>query len=434
MLNIFKRGLRFEITAGIFFRVLAIICSLISMPIMLKLVENNYLGIWFTIVGILQWVTLFDFGITSGARNKIAKLRANGNHKEIQKVVSETYASLMVVTAFVCFILVLGAVYLPISSIIGNLTQEELTIRSVLVIAIVSVGINFVFSFSYQIYAAYEQPLYFSLSGFLISFIFLVLITINLVFNFTGIYIILFSYVFSLLISNFAITFKLFIDKPEIKPNLNFFSPNFTSGEASFGIKIFVIQICALVLFTTIKLVVSWQLGPSEVVVFEAGFRLISVIILFHTIVMNSYWSTFTVAYERSEWEKIRGVMVRLMYLMIPIIFFSVAYVFMAPWFIELWMGKDIVASDSVYLSLAIFMVLSCWSNIFAYFVNGIGRVTPQMYSAVFAAIINIPLSILLINTFNLGLSGAIYSTCISLLFFSVIGPVQVISLLKGKV
>jgi len=43
---------------------------------------------------------------------------------------------------------------------------------------------------------------------------------------------------------------------------------------------------------------------------------------------------------------------------------------------------------------MGVYVIIATWSNIYAYFVNGIGEIKIQMYSSIIAAVINIPLSV----------------------------------------
>jgi len=90
------------------------------------------------------------------------------------------------------------------------------------------------------------------------------------------------------------------------------------------------------------------------------------------------------------------------------------------------------VATDSLYLLFALFVVLSVWSNVFAYFVNAVNKLNVQLSTAVIAALMNIPLSIFFVKYLELGLQGIILATILSLSIFALFGPIQVYKLLKG--
>jgi Na+-driven multidrug efflux pump len=58
---------------------------------------------------------------------------------------------------------------------------------------------------------------------------------------------------------------------------------------------------------------------------------------------------------------------------------------------------------------------VSTWNNIYAMFLNGINETRLQLYMAVIAMIINIPLAIYFVKWLGLGLSGVVLATVISL-------------------
>ncbi len=66
-------------------------------------------------------------------------------------------------------------------------------------------------------------------------------------------------------------------------------------------------------------------------------------------------------------------------------------------------------------------------------FINGVGKIKLQMYYAIFAMIINIPVSILFAKTLNMGSAGVILGTCVSIFVGSVFAPIQSIKILKGN-
>ena len=69
----------------------------------------------------------------------------------------------------------------------------------------------------------------------------------------------------------------------------------------------------------------------------------------------------------------------------------------------------------------------------FAYFVNAINKLQLQLYTSVVAALINIPLSIYLVKSLELGLEGVVLATVISLSIFAVLAPIQVFKIIYGK-
>jgi Na+-driven multidrug efflux pump len=63
--------------------------------------------------------------------------------------------------------------------------------------------------------------------------------------------------------------------------------------------------------------------------------------------------------------------------------------------------------------------------------VNGLGLVKPQVYTSLFAMIINIPLVFLFTKYFDFGVSGVVIATCISLSFGGIVLPFQIRSIFR---
>jgi Na+-driven multidrug efflux pump len=66
-------------------------------------------------------------------------------------------------------------------------------------------------------------------------------------------------------------------------------------------------------------------------------------------------------------------------------------------------------------------------------FLNGIGKIKLQMWLFVFAALINIPLSVIFVKYLYFGVTGVILATCTSLLILSIAMPIQAYKVLKNK-
>ena len=85
----------------------------------------------------------------------------------------------------------------------------------------------------------------------------------------------------------------------------------------------------------------------------------------------------------------------------------------------------------SVFMGL--FAIISTWNNIFAYFINGVGKIKLQMYYGIIAMLINIPISIFFAKNLGMGSAGVILGTCVSLLFGFIFGPIQCWRIINNK-
>src|SRR5690606_24601974 len=86
----------------------------------------------------------------------------------------------------------------------------------------------------------------------------------------------------------------------------------------------------------------------------------------------------------------------------------------------------------SMNLMACLFVSISVMGRPYNTFVNGIGRVRLQLYSAVISIIITIPLAILFAKTLNLGAAGVVLATVCTTLPTTLLWRIQYKKILAG--
>ena len=86
-----KNNLKLSVAANACIKVLALIVSLISTPIMMSFFSNDaVLGAWFTVLSVLNWISFFDFGIGNGLRNDLTYALSKGDSERGRVVISSS--------------------------------------------------------------------------------------------------------------------------------------------------------------------------------------------------------------------------------------------------------------------------------------------------------------------------------------------------------
>ena len=96
-----------------------------------------------------------------------------------------------------------------------------------------------------------------------------------------------------------------------------------------------------------------------------------------------------------------------------------------------LWIGSEITVPLGVSFVMAAYVIIYAWCNIYSVFLNGVGIIGLQLYSAIFGSLINIPLSIYLGKT--IGVAGVILSSTILLLISAIWAPIQFNKIVKNE-
>ena len=76
----------------------SLIISVVLLPLYLRFFgDQTVLGIWYTILSILNWVVLFDLGLGQGLRNQLPVFIEKNNQKGIRDSISTTYILMSII-------------------------------------------------------------------------------------------------------------------------------------------------------------------------------------------------------------------------------------------------------------------------------------------------------------------------------------------------
>lgn len=152
---------------------------------------------------------------------------------------------------------------------------------------------------------------------------------------------------------------------------------------------------------------------------------------MMHSLLMTTFWSSFTEAHSLGDWGWLSNRVRQLQWLTLVVLLGSSAVAVLSPWIIEHWLTTQQVGSFGLYISFAILTTISAWSNVFAYFLNGVGDTKLQLRTSIFALAIHLPSCYLFSEVLGLGLTGINLGTIASLSLFAISGPVYVSRLLR---
>jgi O-antigen/teichoic acid export membrane protein len=416
---------------GLVLRFGAVAATFLATPLMLRLLGSQQFGVWLVLLSVFQWITLFDLGVAAGARNEIARAAATQDHERVRSAVTTGwfYVVLISLALFVLVALVLALT--PAQQWLASQVFRGVDPGAALWLVVAGACISFAAGYVQSVYAALERPSAFSLVSLGINGGFLALLGVAYLLQLDRMVHIAVLYLLAIVGSNVWLIARFYIQFPQYRPRLGALDHRLRSSILGFGVRLFIIQVAALVIFTTSRLMASMLLGPQSVVVYDAGFKVFSLVTMIHTLVMATLWSSFTQAYERREIAWIRRSLLRLVQSMVPLALGCAVLAALSPWFIGLWLGTSQVGEPLFYALFAVVTVLSCWSNIFAYFLNGIGNTRVQLLSAGAAGLVNLPATYFFTQTAGFGLSGILLGTLVSVSFFSVLGPLHVLHVLK---
>ena len=414
---------------------LSILIQFLLIPLTLDYLNPTKYGIWLTLSAVIGWLGFFDIGLGNGLRNKLTEALALNDLKLAKNYISTTYAILfLIITCVLIFFLVINP-YLNWSKILNTTPEMAGELSWIAVIVFTFFSVRFVLNLIGVVFSANQLPIYndaFTLLGNLIALISIFIITkisqgsllfISISYSAAPVLILIF-------VSLYFFNGKFKSIKPSFKAiNLKYYKPLI-----GLGLKFFILQISVLVIFSTDNMIITQILGPAEVTPYNIAFKYFSIPILFFSIIMSPFWSAFTDAMTKNDMNWIKKSISKLIKTWILVVVIGVVFLIaISGYFYSIWVGDKVYIPVLLSIFMGLYAIIMTWNNIFTFLINGIGKIKLQMYYGIIGMIINIPLSIFFAKNLEMGSSGVILGTCISLFFGTVFGPIQVFKIIKGN-
>ena len=354
--------------------------SLLVMPAYMRYFQSQaVLGMWFTIVQLLNWIMLLDFGIGGGLRNKIVEPLQKGNKDRVIELTSAAYIS---VASIVLVLIVLQHFVVDALNwyTILGLPQSEIsesTLKKMVHILVIGVCIRFFSVLICHVLYALQKAV---LPGF-INLISSALIMLYLLFakpTNSETDIVVLAYVNSIANNLPALIATVWVFATVLKgmwPRISAFTKNATNEVLGTGGMLFYLQIIIMVLFNVKELYISWFVGSEAVVEYQIYYKLIGMIGGLFTLALSPVWSAVTKALVEKKEEWIRSLYRKGMEL---IAIFGIAQIILVvamPMIVKIWLGESAIAVSRVYAILfCIYNLIYMWMMLNYNFACGMGR------------------------------------------------------------
>jgi O-antigen/teichoic acid export membrane protein len=417
---------RKNIFFSFFFKGLSIIISLLLVPLTIQYINPTRYGIWLTLTSIISWISFFDVGFGNGLRNKFDEAIAKGKYKLARIYLSTTYAILSIIIGGVLIVFLLINPFLNWSAILNTDPSMAGELSALALVVFAFFCIQFVLQLIVTVMIANQQPARGSLINFLGNFFSLILVYILT--RTTSGNLVAMGSVLSLAPVVVLAFFTYWLYKHNYRkysPALRFVNFKFAGGLMDLGLKFFIIQLSAILLFQTNNIIISQLMGPEHVTPYNIAFKYFGSAQMIFVIILSPFWSAYTDAYVRKDLNWIKRTTRKLVRCWVFLLILVLVMLLISPFVYDKWVGDSVHVSKELSLACAIYVMIICWSSIFVNFVNGVGKIKLQLIFSIFISFINIPLSLLLITKTGMGILGLVYSNCICLAAGAILITIQ---------
>ncbi len=413
---------------------LGMLIGFIYFPLSLDYLGAVKFGIFLTLLSIVDWFLNFDIGIGLGLRNKFGESVAHNDDEKAKRYVSTAYFGLGAIVSVLTVVLLVLNYTLPWTNwlnIAPDLADEVRTLGAIIIIAF---GIQFIARNIYEIFYALQKMAYVEIFLLLSKALFLILIII--IPFIVPDSLLLFGTAKSLTFALVPLTVGLYFFRQKFskyRPYLKHVRLDYFKDLFSLGIKFFLIKISMLVIHQTNNILIASFVSLEGVPKYEAAYKYLSIFMMLFVILNNQLWPSNIEAYAKGELDWMKKSMRTVMKIWVGTIFLALLMVTISPYIYELWLGENLEIPMAISAVVAISICLTTWVNMFNIVTNGTGKIKLQMYSWIFAAIINIPASLFFVQVLDLGVVGIVLGTITSLLPVAILSPIQVSKILAKK-
>ena len=407
----------------------SIFLGMFTVPLTLGYVNNETYGLWLTISSMISWMSYFDIGINNGLKNNLAAAFAKNDFELGKRLVSTTYAVLILIFIPIMVVLLFVVQFIDLDSILNISSGSVRGLRLTVCITISYFCIQFILSTLNVILLADQKPADSSfriLCTQLFSIIIIYLLTLTTKGNL--VYLCLAS-TFAPLLILFLFNVVLFSGRyKKIAPNIKYINFSLVPTLMNWGIKFFIIQIAVLIQFQLTNFLIMRFYGPSDVTEYNVAQKYFSMLFMVWNIIITPLWVATTDAFVREDFIWIRNALKK--YLKLTLVFLSLGILmfFVSPLFFKLWLHDTVMVSKGLSFWLLVYYFVQIFASVFVIVLNGCGVLKTQTITSIISPFVFL-LVFFLLKGYGVGFYSVLIASIVANFNGIVIAPIQCLQL-----
>jgi O-antigen/teichoic acid export membrane protein len=395
--------------------------SVLALPLAVRYLGAERFGIWATVSSTVLFLNLLDLGIAATLTNRIAHAYATGDQVDAARYVSNAIALSATIAGGAAMVLLnlWGRIDIPrLLNVPSTVPDREVNATVAVAVTLVLTGIPA--SLASRIFAGYQEVHRGN-----------AVVGAATVGNFAGLVIgialhasmpVLFGLAFGWTAAfNLGALVTLVVwSKPWLRPHISFLRWSDVRELLGSGSGFFLVQLAGVVVFSSDNLVLSHYLGPAEVTPYNVTWRLAGFAVVAEGLLFPALWPAYAEAFARRDLEWIRRTFGMTMRATVALTAtFAVVLVLAGQTLIRWWAGNSAVPSRALLAAMALWSVISGCMTVESCLLAGTNRTREQGVLSIMAALINLGLSVLLVQ--RIGAVGVILGTILSYLLVLVL-------------
>ena len=417
---------------GLTARIVAMIVSLLMVPLALHYLGKEQYGLWVAISSLVAMMGFMDAGAGNAVLNMVA--HESGAYKgNLKKIISTAFFSLSALAIVGGAIFAAIFPFVPWGQLLG--LGNSATVDHLDAVVLIT-GLFFFASMPSTLVGKIQRGLQegnldnlSNTVGSLLSLLFVYLVIKNDHGLIWFVIALLAGPMIAYLGSNI---YYLFIFRKELRPRIVDVEKKVAKSLFAAGGLFFVLQIASMIQGQADNIIIANMLGPSAVAAYAICIKLFLIPPMLFGLILTPLWPAYREAFASGDMKWAKRIFLKTirwsLLLSIPSALILIA---LGRLIIELWVGVDVLPSTALLFGAGVWLIFNAVGGCSAVFLNALEIVKPQIWIAIAASTVNIVMTVTLIPI--MGVEGAIYGTLIAYFFCAIIPYFFMIKVILSK-
>ena len=395
--------------------------ALISLPLAVRYLGAERYGVWATITTTVVWINLLDLGIANTLTNSISRAYALGDRQAAGRWFTNALVltgGMTALAAGACALLFPQVNWMRLLNVSAPASAAEVehTAAAAVALMLLALPCNLVS----KLLAGYQElhrNNYATCAGAVAG---LCGLALGIALHVSMPVLFVMSAGCLTFTSLAMLTAVVAWQKPWLMPRLSFLELSSIKELLRSGSSFFLIQVAAVVVFSSDNLIVSHYLGASEVTPYSITWRVVGFVAVLQSLIFPALWPAYSEAYAKQDYRWIRRTFGITMAGTVALNLLCVAVLLLfGRGLIRMWAGPAAVPSASLLLAMCLWALVSGFMTVESCLLAALNRIREQAVLSIVAAGVNVALSLIWVR--QIGALGVIAGTIVSYLLVLVI-------------
>ena len=397
-----EKNLLLNIIMAFVIKGLSLLISLFSTPLYIKYFDDNVvLGVWYTILSVLSWITVADLGLGNGLRNKLTQALAAKDEKLAQKYVSSAYVAVSLIILPIAVVGIVLIQFLDLNAVlnISSTVVSNETLKIAVSILFGGVCFNFIVKMISNVIYAMQKS---SINNFKALITSILPLIYMLFFKSENIEVNLISlsvvHVLSISLPMIVATIIIFAKPLRFcRPSLKAYDRESARSVMGLGLKFFAAQIFFMLMMSTNEIIINSFFSPEYVVEYNIYYRVFTMVGSLFMLALTPLWSKVTEDLVNKRFLVVKKTN-RILYLISALAFLAeFAIIPFLQWFLNIWLqDATIVVDITTALYFALFGGVYIFNIALTTVANGMGDLRTQIVFYGIGSVLKVPAVLLL--------------------------------------